>query len=94
MPIAKRVPMSLRVVGTVEDARSDGFLCVISSFLTFRKPEVTASPLLRSANTAAAPPTGAEEGGGGDANSAGGGGGGGGGAGGAADDPAVLPGGT
>jgi len=46
--------LSLRV-GTVAPARNDGFLCVIWSALTFRRPLVTASPLLSSLNTAPSP---------------------------------------
>lgn len=30
--------------GVIEEARSDGFLCVISVLSTFRRPEVTDSP--------------------------------------------------
>lgn len=60
--------------GTTLDARSSGFLCVISDLSTFRKPFVTASPRLSSANTAPMPPEGVEA----DAALGGGGGGGGG----------------
>lgn len=46
--------LSLRV-GTVAPARNEGFLCVISSLLTFLRPLVTASPLLSSLKTASMP---------------------------------------
>ena len=66
-------------LGTVEEARRLGFLCVISLFSTLRSPFVTSAPRFSSANTAATPPpepgAGAEVGPG-----TGGGGGGGGGA--------------
>lgn len=75
------------VLGTVEDARNAGFLCVISLLSTLRRPFVTSEPRLSSANTAATPPAGAAEaavdgagGGGGGGGPGGGGGGGGGGA--------------
>ena len=42
--------------GTVEFARKDGFLCVISDLSTFLRPLVTASPLLSSEKTAPKPP--------------------------------------
>jgi hypothetical protein len=45
--------------GTVDPARSDGFLCVISDLSTFRRPAVTASPLLSSEKTAPMPPAAA-----------------------------------
>ena len=41
--------------GTVEPARRDGFLCVISDLSTFRRPLVTSSPLLSSEKTAPRP---------------------------------------
>lgn len=47
--------LSLRV-GTVAPARKEGFLCVIWSALTFRRPFVTASPLFNSLKTAPSPP--------------------------------------
>ena len=59
------------LLGTVEEARKAGFLCVISLFSTLRSPFVTSEPRLSSANTAATPPpesgvcTGAGGGGGG-----------------------------
>ena len=71
--------------GTVELARSDGFLCVISDFSTFRRPLVTPSPWLSSEKTAPKPPAGAASGafsslilrtGGGPGGGGGGGGGG------------------
>ena len=62
--------------GTTLDARSSGFLCVISDLSTFRRPFVTSSPRLSSAKTAPMPPEGAAAG----AAPDGGGGGGGGGA--------------
>jgi hypothetical protein len=73
------------VVGTVEDARNAGFLCVISLLSTLRRLFVTSEPRLSSANTAATPPAGAaagavERAGGGGGGPGGGGGGGGGGA--------------
>lgn len=68
------------VLGTVEDARNAGFLCVISLLSTLRRPFVTSEPRLSSANTAATPPAvaaaGAEGGGGGPGGGGGGGGGG------------------
>ncbi len=73
------VPIEL---GTVEDARKAGFLCVISLLSTLRRFFVTSEPRLSSANTAATPPAefaaGAVEGGGGGPGGGGGGGGGGG----------------
>ena len=71
------------VLGTVEDARNAGFLCVISLLSTLRRPFVTSEPRLSSANTAATPPAGAaagvvERAGGGGPGGGGGGGGGGG----------------
>jgi hypothetical protein len=72
------------VLGTAEDARNAGFLCVISLLSTLRRPFVTSEPRLSSANTAATPPAGAAAGGvdrtGGGGGPGGGGGGGGGGA--------------
>lgn len=62
--------------GTTLDARSSGFLCVISDLSTLRRPFVTSSPRLSSAKTAPMPPEGAAAG----AAPDGGGGGGGGGA--------------
>ena len=74
--------LSLRV-GTVAPARKDGFLCVISSAVTLRRPFVTASPLLRSLKTAPSPlALGAGAAFGASSNLAGGGGGPGGGGGG------------
>lgn len=75
----------LALAGTIPLARNSGFLWVIWSFVTCRKPFVTSEPLLISANTAAAPPAARVAaapagGGGGAAGAAGGGGGGGGGA--------------
>jgi len=69
------------VLGTVEDARNAGFLCVISLLSTFRKFFVTSEPRLSSANTAETPPppaAGAGRVGGGGGPGGGGGGGGGG----------------
>lgn len=65
--------------GTGPWARRAGFLWVISSFFTFRRPAVTASPLFSSAKTAATPPAAGFAGGAAEARSTGGGGGGGGG---------------
>jgi hypothetical protein len=62
------------LLGTVEEARKAGFLCVISLFSTLRSPFVTSAPRLSSANTAETPPPAA-----GSCSGAGGGGGGGGG---------------
>jgi hypothetical protein len=64
--------------GTVPEARSAGFLWVISSLLTLRSPLVTSSPRFNSANTAAGPPAAAAAGAGGRPPGGGGGGGGGG----------------
>lgn len=50
-PLPRLDELSLRC-GTVAPARSDGFLCVIWSAETFLSPDVTPSPLFRSANTA------------------------------------------
>ena len=58
------------LLGTVEEARKAGFLCVISLFSTLRSPFVTSVPRLSSANTAATPSPEAEAG-----TGAGGGGG-------------------
>lgn len=41
---------------TVELARKEGFLCVISDLSTLRRPLVTASPLFSSEKTAPKPP--------------------------------------
>lgn len=68
------------VLGTAEDARKAGFLCVISLLSTLRRLFVTSEPRLSSANTAATPPPAAA--GAGDTASGGGGPGGGGGGGG------------
>ena len=68
------------LLGTVEEARKAGFLCVISLFSTLRRPFVTSEPRLRSANTAATPPSEPGAGAGGRPGAGGGGGGGGGGA--------------
>lgn len=68
------------VLGTVEDARNAGFLCVISLLSTLRRLFVTSEPRLSSANTAATPPAGAVDRAGGGGGPGGGGGGGGGGA--------------
>jgi hypothetical protein len=69
------------VLGTAEEARKAGFLCVISLLSTLRRFFVTSEPRLSSANTAATPPLPAagagERGGGGGAGGGGGGGGGG-----------------
>jgi hypothetical protein len=73
--------LSLRV-GTVAPARNDGFLCVISSALTLRRPFVTASPLFSSEKTAPSPPLSAVGAAFGSSNRIGGGGGPGGGGGG------------
>ena len=67
------------LLGTVEEARKAGFLCVISLFSTLRRPFVTSAPRLSSAKTAATPPSEPEpEAGAGGGPGAGGGGGGGG----------------
>ena len=66
------------LLGTVEEARKAGFLCVISLFSTLRSPFVTSAPRLRSANTAATPPPEPGAGAGGGPGAGGGGGGGGG----------------
>lgn len=66
--------------GTTLLALNAGFLWVISLLSTLRKPFVTASPRLSSANSAAAPTAGAAAAAGGAAAGGGGGGGGGGGA--------------
>lgn len=74
------------LAGTTLEALNAGFLCVISLLSTLRRPFVTSSPLLSSANTAFIPPpagAGAPAGGGGGATGGGGGGGGGGAPGGA-----------
>jgi hypothetical protein len=77
-------PDAPAVLGTVEDARNAGFLCVISLLSTLRRLFVTSEPRLSSANTAATPPAGAAAGAvdraGGGGGPGGGGGGGGGGA--------------
>ena len=65
------------LLGTVEEARKAGFLCVISLFSTFRSPFVTSAPRLSSANTAATPPSEPGAGAGGGPGAGGGGGGGG-----------------
>ena len=65
------------LLGTVEEARRVGFLCVISLFSTLRRPFVTSAPRLRSANTAATPPPEPGTGAGGGPGAGGGGGGGG-----------------
>jgi hypothetical protein len=49
---------ALEFSGTVEPARREGFLCVISDLSTFLSPLVTASPLLSSAKTALKPAAG------------------------------------
>lgn len=54
-----KLPILSLLVGTVAPALSEGFLCVISSGLTLRRPLVTASPLFSSLNTASMPPAGA-----------------------------------
>jgi len=66
------------LLGTVEEVRKAGFLCVISLFSTLRRPFVTSAPRLSSANTAATPPS--EPGAGAEGGPGAGGGGGGGGA--------------
>jgi hypothetical protein len=81
--------LSLRV-GTVAPARNDGFLCVIWSALTFRRPFVTASPLFSSLNTAPSPPASCTGAAFGSSNFIGGGGGPGGGGGGGAPAPAAF----
>lgn len=68
------------LLGTVEEARKAGFLCVISFFSTLRRPFVTSAPRLSSANTAVTPPAESGAGAGGGPGAGGGGGGGGGGA--------------
>jgi len=71
------------VLGTVENPRKAGFLCVISLLSTLRRFFVTSEPRLSSANTAATPPAdaaGAVDRVGGGGGPGGGGGGGGGGA--------------
>ena len=73
--------LSLRV-GTVAPARNDGFLWVIWSALTFRRPCVTASPLFNSEKTAPSPPLSEAGAAFGSSNLIGGGGGPGGGGGG------------
>jgi hypothetical protein len=81
------------VLGTAEDARKAGFLCVISLLSTLRRLFVTSSPRLSSANTAATPPPAAAGAGvraGGGGGPGGGGGGGGGASLAAADDSAAL----
>ena len=82
------------VLGTTGDARNAGFLCVISLLSTLRRPFVTSSPRLSSANTAATPPPAAagagDTAGGGDGPGGGGGGGGGGAPLAAADGSAAL----
>lgn len=83
-------PGDVGAAGTGPWTRREGFLCVISSFFTFRKPEVIASPLLISANTAATPPPAGLAAGGAEPKSAGGGGGGGGGGPGAGGAPADV----
>jgi len=65
------------LLGTVEEARRAGFLCVISLFSTLRRPFVTSVPRLSSANTAATPPPEPGAGVGGGPGAGGGGGGGG-----------------
>ena len=69
-----RLVVGLVLAGTVLEARSSGFLWVISDLSTFRKPLVTSSPRFSSAKTAPMPPPGAADG---EAASGGGGGGGG-----------------
>ena len=64
------------LLGTVDEARKAGFLCVISLFSTLRKPFVTSAPRLSSANTAATPPSEPGAGAGGGPGAGGGGGGG------------------
>jgi hypothetical protein len=81
------------VLGTVEDERKVGFLCVISLLSTLRKFFVTSEPRLSSANTAATPLPAAAGAGvrvGGGGGTGGGGGGGGGGAPPAVADAAVA----
>ena len=68
------------LLGTVEEARKAGFLCVISLFSTLRSPFVMSAPRLSSANTAATPLPDPEAGAGGGPGAGGGGGGGAGGA--------------
>lgn len=70
-----RLDVGLVLAGTVLEARSSGFLWVISDLSTFLKPFVTSSPRFSSAKTAPMLPPGAADG-----EAAGGGGGGGGGA--------------
>jgi hypothetical protein len=56
-PGAGLLPLTgLSPSGTVEPARSEGFLCVISDLSTLRRPLVTDSPLLSSEKTAPSPP--------------------------------------
>lgn len=82
--------LSLRV-GTVVPARSAGFLWVIWSGLTFRRPLVTASPWFSSLKTAPRPlEFAAGAGFGASSNLAGGGGGPGGGGGGGAPAPGAA----
>ncbi len=73
------IPAEPGELGTALPARKAGFLWVISLLSTLRRPFVTSSPRLISANTAAAPPVAVEPEGGDGANAGGGGGGGGGG---------------
>lgn len=82
------------MLGTVEDARNAGFLCVISLLSTLRRPFVTSEPRLSSANTAAAPAAGAAAGAVDRTGGGGPGGGGGGGGGGAPPAPAPAEGGA
>lgn len=44
------------VSDTIDPARREGFLCVISDLSTFRRPFVTASPWFRAEKTAPNPP--------------------------------------
>jgi len=60
------------LLGTVEEARKAGFLCVISLFSTLRSPFVTSAPRLSSANTAATPLPDPEAGAGGGPGAGGG----------------------
>lgn len=82
------------VLGTVEDARKAGFLCVISLLSTLRRFFVTSEPRLSSAKTAATPPLlpAAAAGAVGRVGGGGGPGGGGGGGGGGAPPTAVAAG--
>jgi hypothetical protein len=75
------------LLGTVEDARKAGFLCVISLLSTLRRFFVTSEPRLRSAKTAATPPAVAAAG---DVGRVGGGGGPGGGGGGGGGGASLL----